>query len=229
MKETAWQVPVLFLLLSAKGNKIDMQIAHDGWPMIAFSGFMTLAGFWISPFISFFMAVLTIFLVWFFRDPERIISHDENIWVSPADGKVVEIESVFHPFTGKSVKIGIFMSPFNVHVNRIPFPGRVDYLEYVPGKKWMAFSPKASEDNERMYTGIETREGRAMMVQIAGFLARRIVCRVEKGMELNRGDRFGMIKLGSKVDLYLPVGVGLSVKPGQAVKAGVTVIGVSGK
>lgn len=203
-----------------------MRIARDGWPMIAFSGFMTLGGFWVSPVIPFFLGILTAFLVWFFRDPERIIPREGNIWVSPADGKVVELEPAFHPFTGNSVKVGIFMSPFNVHVNRIPFGGKVEFLEYAPGKKWMAFAPKASEENERMYTGIETSEGRTLIVQIAGFLARRIVCRLETGMEVARGERFGMIKLGSKVDLYLPPGVAPSVKLGQRVKAGDTVIGV---
>lgn len=203
-----------------------MRIARDGVPIVALTGFMAIGGFWVSPVIPFFMGVLTAFLVWFFRDPERSLPDDEYAWVSPADGKVVELEKSFHPFTGECVKIGIFMSPFNVHVNRAPFSGSVQYLEYVPGKKWMAFAPKASEENERMYTGMETPVGRTLLVQIAGFLARRIVCRVEKGTDLARGERFGMIKLGSKVDIYLPASVSPSVEPGQKVRAGETVIGV---
>ena len=124
------------------------------------------------------------------------------------------------------MKIGIFMNLFSVHVNRSPCTGRVDYLEYVPGKKIAAFSPKASEINERFYTGLSTQWGAVMMVQIAGLVARRIVCRLRRGDVLESGQRYGMIKLGSRVDVYLPADIVLRVKVGDKVKAGETCIGV---
>lgn len=209
----------------AKGNSVFMKIAHDGWAPTISSGLIAVAAFWISPFIALLVGLITVGLAWFFRDPKRDIPSGD-VWVSPADGKVVEIGRTFHPFTGECLKIGIFMSPLNVHINRMPCQGRVEYLEYAPGRKWMAFAPKASELNERMYVGIGTAAGNVLIVQIAGFLARRIVCRLEKGADLDRGERFGMIKLGSRVDVYIPPSIKPLVCQGQRVKAGETVIGV---
>jgi len=172
-----------------------------------------------------FFGALSLFLLWFYRDPERETPNIEGAWVSPADGKVVEVERAYHPFTGEACKVGIFMSPIDVHVNRCPYDGKVAFLEYAPGKKWMAFEPKASELNERFYVGFDTERGRAMVVQIAGFLARRISSTVNMGERLKRGDRIGMIKLGSKVDLYLPDGVKPVVQVGDKVKAGISIVG----
>ncbi len=204
-------------------------IARDGWPTIIFAALLTGASFMISPWMAGIMGGVLASMVWFYRDPERILPEEKEGWVSPADGKVVEIEEAFHPYTGSVLKIGIFMSPLDVHINRVPQKGTVEYLEYVPGKKWMAFAPKASEENERMYIGLHTDRGPVLLVQIAGFLARRIVCRLEKGQYLDRGERFGMIKLGSKVDVYLPKSVKSSVYIGQKVKAGKSVLGVTAK
>lgn len=207
-----------------------IKIASDGLPVIAFAGFMFMGSLFFVPAISPFLAVLTAFLLWFFRDPERTIRTDEGMWVSPADGKVIEIHDEYHPFMGTTVcKVGIFMSVLDVHVNRAPYPGVVDHLEYVPGEKMMAFNEKASEKNERMYVGLKTEKGPLLMTQIAGFVARRIVCRLSVGDHLKKGQRFGMIKLGSKVDVYLPPGVEPAVAIGKKVKAGVSVIGVSQK
>ncbi|MDD3688754.1 MAG: phosphatidylserine decarboxylase [Synergistaceae bacterium] len=200
-----------------------MKIARDGWPVIAFTAFMLFGSLFFSPVAGFFLAPVLGLVIWFFRDPERAPLGDG--FLSPADGKIVEIVEAEHSFTGRAVKIGIFMDPLDVHVNRLPCGGRVEYLEYVPGKKWMAFAPKASEVNERMYVGIRTDFGPVLIVQIAGFLARRIVCRLKKEDVLERGERFGMIKLGSKVDVYLPSGVKLAVTKGQKVFAGSTVLG----
>jgi phosphatidylserine decarboxylase len=160
--------------------------------------------------------------VWFFRDPER--TPEGEGWLSPADGEVVEIFETEHPYTGKALKIGIFMNIFSVHVNRMPSAGTIEYLEYVPGKKWFANADKASEDNESMYVGYESEKGRVLLTQIAGLVARRIVCRLKKGDRLERGQRFGMIKFGSKVDVYLPLSARCLVKTGQKVTAGRTVI-----
>jgi len=169
------------------------------------------------------------FVMWFYRDPDRALPEGENILASPADGRIVEIEPAAHPFTGASLKVGIFMNAFSVHVNRAPCEGAVEYLEYVPGKKIAAFEPKASEVNERHYVGLRTAHGPILLVQIAGLLARRIVCRVKRGDILSAGERYGMIKLGSKVDIYLPTDVKLAVKVGDKVYAGKSVLGVMNK
>ncbi|MBN1333723.1 MAG: phosphatidylserine decarboxylase family protein [Synergistales bacterium] len=205
-----------------------MKIAPDGFPVVAFSGFMFIGSLFFVPVISPAFVILTFSLAWFFRDPERAIPGGEDTWVSPADGKVIELVKGDHPFMGSGCyKIGIFMSVLDVHVNRTPFTGVVEHLEYVPGEKMMAFNEKASEKNERMYVGLMTDKGPLLMVQIAGFLARRIVCRLSKGDLLEKGQRFGMIKLGSRVDVYLPPGVEPRVHVGHRVRAGASIIGVN--
>ncbi|MBR0253187.1 MAG: phosphatidylserine decarboxylase, partial [Synergistaceae bacterium] len=178
---------------------------------------------WIPALIIFALACVVIL---FFRDPERKTGYKDGYFYSPADGKIVEISNCDHKFTGNAVKVGIFMNLFSVHVNRAPCMGRVDFLEYIPGKKVAAFSPKASEINERNYVGLSTPYGAVMMTQIAGLVARRIVCRLRRGDVLETGQRYGMIKLGSRVDLYLPADTILKIKIGDKVKAGLTCIGV---
>lgn len=208
-----------------------MKLARDGWPLITGTLFMTAAGWLISPWITAAMIVPLGVVTWFFRDPERTPERElaPGDFLSPADGKVVEIEEAEHEYVGKAVKIGIFMNAFNVHVNRFPAAGTVQYIKYVPGKKWFAFAPKASEINERLYVGAESEYGRFLLVQIAGILARRIVCRVHLGQLVQRGQRYGMIKMGSKVDLYLPNSIMPCVKIGDLVQAGQTVVGVRKK
>lgn len=202
-----------------------MKLAREAWPTIGCLVFMITGGSLISRWISVLLLIPLAFVLWFFRDPERTPASSEG-FLSPADGKVVEIFEAEHEYTGKAVKIGIFMSGFDVHVNRFPVRGTIEYLKYVPGKKWFAIAPKASEVNERFYVGAQSEFGRFVLVQIAGLMARRIVCRVRKGDTIDRGARYGMIKLGSKVDIYLPAGVVPSVRTGDMVKAGETVIGV---
>jgi phosphatidylserine decarboxylase len=214
-----------------------LKIAEDGWPTI--TAFAVLGAIFIvfSPWLwpGVVMFVLGGFALWFYRDPDRALPEGagsaggtgkDNFFVSPADGRVVEIGPVEHPFTGPSIKIGIFMNAFSVHVNRAPCQGTVEYLEYVPGKKIAAFAPKASEVNERHYVGLRTPYGPVLLVQIAGLIARRIVCRVRRGDELSAGERYGMIKLGSKVDIYLPTDVKLSIKLGDKGYAGKSTLGV---
>jgi phosphatidylserine decarboxylase len=176
------------------------------------------------PLGLFFLFVLLL-LLWFYRDPERLPPEDESLWVSPADGRVMEIGPAEHPFTGPALCIGIFMSPLDVHVNRAPAGGTVEFLDYVPGKRLAAYHPKASIENERFYVGMETTRGRTLLVQIAGLLARRIASRVKRGDVLTRGQRYGMIKLGSKVEVYLPASVRPLVSVGDRVRAGETPIG----
>ena len=203
-----------------------MRIAKDGLPTIIFLALCAGAFAFISWIPCAVMCVLLALVLQFFRDPERSASYEDGSFYSPADGKIVEISECDHDFTWHSVKVGIFMNLFSVHVNRTPCTGRVDYLEYVPGKKIAAFAPKASEINERNYVGLSTQWGRVMMVQIAGLVARRIVCRLRRGDVLEAGQRYGMIKLGSRVDLYMPCETAIKVNLGDNVKAGETLIGV---
>jgi len=201
-----------------------MKFALDGIPAIY--GSILATGFFIlvHPLPVFVMSCITGLIVWFYRDPDRDIPSEPGLFVSPADGKVVEVEQTSHELIGKSQKIGIFMNVFSVHVNRVPCDGIIEYMNYVPGKKIAAFSPKASEINERFYVGLRTPHGPVLLVQIAGLLARRIVCRRRVGDVLERGERYGMIKLGSKVDVYLPEDVAVRVKIGDKVYAGESVI-----
>lgn len=201
-----------------------MKLAREGYPTIGGLALMIFAGWFVSPWISLALLAPLALVIWFFRDPERTPASKDG-WLSPADGRVVEIEEVEHEYTGRATKIGIFMNGFDVHVNRFPVAGTIQYLNYVPGKKWFAIAPKASEINERFYVGAESEYGRFMLVQIAGILARRIVCRVRRGDALDRGQRYGMIKLGSKVDIYLPAQISPAVSIGDVVKAGETIIG----
>ena len=203
-----------------------MKLARDGIPTITFLVLASAAFAFVSPVPAAVMAVLAALVVWFYRDPDRTAPEGDGLFVSPADGRVVEISEAEHPFTGPSVKVGIFMNVFSVHVNRAPCMGRVDYLEYVPGKKIAAFAPKASEVNERNLVGLSTPYGPVLMVQIAGLLARRIVCRLRRGEVLEAGQRYGMIRLGSRVDIYLPKDVRLLTKHGDKVYAGISSLGV---
>ncbi|MBQ7577505.1 MAG: phosphatidylserine decarboxylase family protein [Synergistaceae bacterium] len=203
-----------------------MRIAKDGIATITFLILCTCAFAFISWIPALVMAVIALFVIYFFRDPERTADYKDGYFFSPADGKIVEISESEHAFTGQALKVGIFMNVFSVHVNRAPCTGRVDFLEYVPGKKIAAFSPKASEINERNFVGLSTQWGPVMMTQIAGLIARRIVCRLKRGDILEVGQRYGMIKLGSRVDVYLPRDTVLRIKIGDKVKAGLTCIGV---
>ncbi|MDL2207833.1 phosphatidylserine decarboxylase family protein [Desulfovibrio sp. OttesenSCG-928-F20] len=174
--------------------------------------------------------LLTLFCCNFFRDPERVVPYADCLVVSPADGKVIKIATMPDPFTGQPKQcICVFMNVFSVHVNRSPVAGTVTDIAYHPGKFINASFDKASLDNERCAYAVTDAEGRVFsMVQIAGLVARRIVCRVETGDGLGRGERFGMIKFGSRVDLYLPEGyvprvdVGAKVLAGQSVLAAKT-------
>jgi phosphatidylserine decarboxylase len=175
------------------------------------------------------LLVLTGLVVNFFRDPERVVPVGEQLVTSPADGKVVAIAEQLAEtrFLGKPcTRVSIFMSPLNVHVNRAPVDGTVVAVEHSEGRFHAAFLDKASEDNERNAVVVEDPRGeRVLFVQIAGQLARRIVCNVAPGDQVRRGERYGMIMFGSRLDLYLPEMVKLTVAIGDRVKAGETIIG----
>jgi len=175
-----------------------------------------------------FFSLLTLFVISFFRDPERSIPPGEKAVLSPADGKIIKVEPCWeeHLLKGPSLKVSIFMSLFNVHVNRIPLTGRVIDISYQAGKFIRANLDRASTMNEQNALLMETPEGtRLLFVQIAGLIARRIVCWVKKGDAVERGCRFGMIRFGSRLDIYLPRDAQLQVRVGQKALAGQTILG----
>lgn len=180
------------------------------------------------PWTSAFLGVLSLFVTWFFRNPERKTPDKPRQLISPADGKVIRIEEVpGENRTGRSLlKISIFMNIFNVHVNRVPCSGEILSIRYKPGKFLSADLDKASALNERNTILIRTDDGREVMtVQIAGLIARRIVCWLKEGMKVKKGERLGLIRFGSRVELFLPLGSTVLVKVGQKVRAGETPIG----
>ena len=170
-------------------------------------------------------AALLLFTLYFFRDPKRMAPDEKRIILAPADGKIVLVEKQAENAAGKSsTLVSIFMSPINVHVNRIPLSGKVTHLRYCTGQFLMAFDPKSMESNERMEIAINNGEIEVRFSQVSGFLARRIVCQLQKGENVTIGKRFGMIKFGSRVDLILPPSATVLVKPGQRTSAGETIL-----
>jgi len=167
-----------------------------------------------------------IFAINFFRDPERVTPDKDNIVVSPADGKVIIIKDFedIKFINGSAKQISIFMSPLNVHVNRIPIDGVVTYVKYHQGDYIMAFEEKASERNERSEFGIESKYGKVFFTQVAGFIARRIVYEIQEGDSVKIGKRFGMIKFGSRVDVIVSSDWKINVAMNQMVKAGETIL-----
>ncbi len=171
---------------------------------------------------------LTLFVAWFFRDPERTVPEEKDALVSPADGKVIIVQRLAQCeyMDEPCQKVSIFMNVFNVHVNRIPFDGVVERVQYHPGKFVNASFDKASVHNERNALVVKTDDGKSFVfVQIAGLIARRIVNCVTTGERVKKGDRYGMIQFGSRLDLYLPLTFDVAVKVGDKTSAGTTIIG----
>jgi len=204
-------------------------IAREGIPFILVFFFFTISSFILGSIASGVVFLLiTVFIVWFFRNPRRNTPDYEKLVISPADGKVLRIEELNETefMRGPCQKVGIFMSVFNVHVNRVPYSGRVERIQYRKGKFVSANLDKASTDNERNIVKIKGDDGNELLVvQIAGLIARRIVCWITEGTYVKKGDRFGMIRFGSCVELYLPADCIISVKIGDKVVAGETPIG----
>lgn len=176
--------------------------------------------------IIFVSALLLALTVNFFRDPDRTAPAGESLVLAPADGKIIAIRKVSQKeyLDSDATLISIFMSPLNVHVNRNPISGTVGYLRYVKGEYFAAYEDKASEKNEQMVIGIQGPRGRVLFKQIAGFVARRIVCTLTMGESVRAGERFGMIKFGSRVDLYVPQRASIRAKVGDVTTAGETVL-----
>jgi len=205
-------------------------IAKEGYFFIAVGLVFTIFGVMIwGPFGASFPFMVTLFCLWFFRDPKRKVPQEENLLVSPADGKIVDISSVQEDrFLKKpAIKISIFLDVFNVHVNRSPVAGKIVGIFYNPGRFFAANVPKASLENEQNALLIETPAGkRIVCIQIAGLIARRIVCWTKDGSSLDRGERFGLIRFGSRVDLFLPPETEIQASMGDKVTGGETVLGV---
>jgi phosphatidylserine decarboxylase len=204
-------------------------IHPEGYPFIGAFALASLILFWIWSPLGWIGTVLTVWCALFFRDPKRVTPQGEGIVVAPADGRVsLIVQAVPPPELGLGdrslLRVSIFMSVFNCHVNRSPVAGRVERIVYRPGKFINAELDKASEDNERNSLVIATPGGRIGVVQIAGLVARRIVSFVREGQSLAAGERFGLIRFGSRLDVYLPEGAKALVSEGQTAVAGETVV-----
>ena len=210
-------------------NKIFPKIHTEGYRFLIISGVITLILYALSTFLGLLGLLITIWVYYFFRDPERFSINDDKYLVSPADGEVIKVEEVDGPkelgLEGRKFKkISIFMNVFDCHVNRTPCSGKIDEILYKPGKFLNASLDKASEDNERNYYKIKNTDGEdIIVVQIAGLIARRIVCESSKDQELKQGDRIGMIRFGSRADVYYENYQPL-VKVGQTAVAGETLL-----
>lgn len=205
-----------------------LPIAAEGWGFILVPLALAVLlgwGGWIKA--ALLLGVVAVFMAFFFRDPDRTAPAIPGAILAPADGRVVDVRiGVDDPFVGPAQAVSIFLSPLDVHVNRSPLAGLVVGVEYRAGAKMAAYRPEASDRNERTSIAIQGEAVRVVVRQIAGVLARRIVCRVRVGDKLASGERFGLIKFGSRTDLIMPASVRLSVKPGDRVLGGSTVVGV---
>ena len=210
-------------------NKIFPKIHTEGYRFLIISGVATLVLYALSTFLGLLGLIITIWVYYFFRDPDRTSINDDKYLVSPADGEIIKVEEVDGPKElgledRKFKKISIFMNVFDCHVNRIPCSGKIDEILYKPGKFLNASLDKASEDNERNYYKIKNVDGEdIIVVQIAGLIARRIVCESSKDQELKQGERIGMIRFGSRADVYYENYEPL-VKIGQTAVAGETLL-----
>jgi phosphatidylserine decarboxylase len=209
-------------------------MAREGLPFVGTSLVLALLS-WLgsqySPLLIYavvLFGVLSLFMVFFFRDPGRTPPVGDNLILSAADGKVVSIKNIGHDehLEGAAIQVSTFLSPFDVHVNRSPFSGVVDFVKWHRGRFHAAFVAAASTENEQSIIAICNGETRIVVKQIVGILARRIVCYLNAGDTVDKGEKFGLIRFGSRVDLILPAGTELRVTVGDRVRAGETIIGV---
>ena len=202
-------------------------VAAEGWPFIlppaAAACIMAVMG-WAAVATGF--AVVALAFLGFFRDPDRTAPDLPGAVLAPADGRVMVITEALDPWVGPAVRVSIFLSPLDVHVNRAPIGGLVKNVEYVAGRFLAAYRPEASEQNERCAVSLDGDRARVTVTQISGVLARRIVCRVRPGDTVRAGERYGLIRFGSRTDLVLPRGTDLRVQVGDRVRGGESVMGV---
>lgn len=205
-----------------------IRIAPEGWPFIAIAWIIVavLAWFRLWPALVLWLPI-AIWVIAFFRDPVRSGPRGDDLILAPADGKVVSVIPIDEPafVRGQTTRVSIFMNVFDVHVNRYPARGRVAYRHYMEGRFLNAAGDKASSDNEQSSVGLDSPRGRILIRQIAGLVARRIVTDHAEGTEVMQGDRMGLIRFGSRVDVFLPAPAAAMVRPGDITRAGQTVIG----
>lgn len=210
-------------------SQLAFPLAKEGWPFIGIAAFITAVFALIGiSWLALLGLLATFFIGYFFRNPDRVIPDREGVIVSPADGRIIKVENVSDSrlVNGPSKKISIFMSVFNVHVNRIPYNGSITKIAYFPGKFISANLDKASQHNEHNAVYLQSEEGQQIcFVQIAGLIARRIICHLNEGDHVIRGQRFGLICFGSRLDVYLPQTAGINVTVGDRVSAGTSIIG----
>ena len=206
---------------------MHIPVAAEGWPFIfppaVAACILALMGW---PIAAGVLTAVTLAFLAFFRDPERVVPTLPGAVLAPADGKVMGVVEVEDRWVGRAVRLSIFLSPLDVHVNRAPAAGIVRDVEYVSGRFLAAYKSEASEQNERCTVALESDVARLSVRQISGVLARRIVCRVRPGDKLLAGQRYGMIRFGSRTDLLVPTGPELRVKVGDRVRGGETVMGM---
>ncbi|HMK44642.1 MAG TPA: phosphatidylserine decarboxylase family protein [Dissulfurispiraceae bacterium] len=204
-----------------------MRLASEGYPFIAGFAALSIAAFLFgNVWLAILPLLLTGFMLWFFRDPERRAPEGNSLFVAPADGRVIVVQSIREDryLHADAIMISIFMSPLDVHVNRAPCDGTVEAVEHTAGKFLKAFEPEAALENERIAMVLATPMGRIVVTQVAGAVARRCVCRAQTGQQLRKGERYGIIKFSSRVDVYLPVDCKVAVSLGQSVVAGETIL-----
>ncbi|WHZ22960.1 MAG: Phosphatidylserine decarboxylase [Nitrospira sp.] len=204
-------------------------IVKEGWPFVGGLGgaalFFGLVGWTIPTALA---GGFTLFTAWFFRNPSRTVPQQPNVVVSPGDGKVIAIEEEFEPryLKEKSIRVTIFLNVFDVHVNRMPCDGTVEGISYQPGQFLVASKPEATLHNEQNAVMLQTASGaKVLCVQVAGLIARRIVCWVGQGDLVQRGERYGLIRFGSRMDTFVPLGSKICVAVGDRVKGGETIVG----
>jgi phosphatidylserine decarboxylase len=204
-------IPFILIALALAAVAFVGALARRSWPL------------WLLAFV---LTLLVLWVAYFFRDPERRGARGESLVISPADGRVIDIKEVDEPayLHGRAVRISVFMNVFNVHVNRYPVSGKVAYVHYNPGKFLNAAADKASLENEQSSIGVQAGRHRVLFRQIAGLIARRIVTYSREGDDAEQGERMGLIRFGSRVDVFVPVGSVVKVKLGDKPQAGVTVL-----
>lgn len=210
-------------------TEIMLKIAREGYSFILLPACIALLLMILSiPLASFPFLILTLFMIFFFRDPDREIIKRRGVFYSPADGKVIFIgrHTEDELLKAERLQVSIFMSPLDVHINRVPCDGVVKDVRHYPGRFYAAFKEGSSKVNEHITMLISSDNGDIVVRQVAGFLARRAVCRVKPGDRVFQGQRYGLIKFSSRVDIYLPLNTGIKVKLNDRVKAGQTVIGI---
>jgi phosphatidylserine decarboxylase len=208
---------------------VGIPVAKEGIPFIGAAVGVTLIAGWLGwNIVAVGGAILTLFVAWFFRNPYRLVPQGLRLVVAPGDGKVIAIDEEFEPrfIKDRSIRITIFLNVFDVHINRIPCEGVVEQVQYQPGLFLVASRPDATLRNEQNALMIRTVQGaKVLCVQVAGLIARRIVCWISPGDRAKVGERFGLIRFGSRMDTFLPIGTAVKVTVGDRVKGGETILG----